>query len=154
MIEPCQHVRTEKRRRTLSNGVITVALQCLDCGSCLRSLPKAGEDVAAMLEFDPAIKTAYDQQWLAAAQVATEESSAEFWNRYQAYLLGPHWRQLRLIVLQRDPVCQVCFEERSVQAHHLSYESFRRYGFSFSTECVGVCYDCHFEVLHPGGPDA
>lgn len=154
MIEPCQHARTDKRKRTLSNGVVTVALQCLDCGKMVRSLPKSGENMTILPEFDFVLQQRERIEREIAWAKQSAENSDEFWRNYNAYLGCGHWQKLRRLILNRDPFCQVCFVKQSVQAHHLSYDSFKRYGFSFVTECVGVCYDCHFKILHPEKTDA
>lgn len=148
MFEKCEHSATDKRRRTLSNGVITVVLQCLDCGSAVRSLPKFGETVETLPEYDPIIKEAKFNAWQEQFQQQREAQSDEFWTSYNAYLNSQHWRNIRRLVLSRDPMCQVCFTKTSEQAHHLTYESFKRHGISFSVECVGVCAACHEFTLH------
>lgn len=146
----CQHPRQEKRRRTLVNGVTTVVMQCLDCGSQVRSLPKAGEIISKLPEFDHAIKETQRSLMTEEWEKKRAEESARFWENYEAYLNSWHWKRVRQIVLERDPMCQVCFSLPSQQAHHLTYESFKRYGISFAVECVGVCVECHENKLHGG----
>jgi hypothetical protein len=145
--EGCSHQRTEARKRTKSNGIVVVTMQCLDCGRSLGEKAKGQFNLDKLPAYDPDL---YDRLW-EAAQPAREkemaEASAEWWKRYNDYLQSEHWRKVRQKVLDRDYLCQVCFSARAVQAHHLSYESFKRWNVSFPIECVGVCVACH-EKLH------
>lgn len=146
MSTPCTHARSEKRKRTLTTGIETVVLQCLDCGSAFRSLPKKGEDFSKLTEYDPTMKEAHWSGLTEKWKLEHEEKQSAFWTDYSGYLNSDHWHRIRQRVLHRDPVCQVCFIAPAVQAHHLSYESYKRFGMSFSVECVGVCVDCHTKI--------
>jgi hypothetical protein len=130
-------------------------MQCDRCGQGLQERPKAGVDLAALPEFDNAKFIAWQQRDAEARNrerlTGARERDDGWWERYNAYLLTDHWRQVRRIVLQRDSVCQACFTAASEECHHVSYKGFNRWGISFPVECAGVCQPCH-ERLH--GEDA
>jgi hypothetical protein len=147
MNSDCSHVTTEVRRRVKSNGAVVVCRQCVDCGTSLGELPKHQFVVESLPEYDYTLnerwRTEYNQRFRDIADVEQAKRTEEWWTAYNAYLQTPHWRKIRKIVLQRDPTCTACLEYPSEQAHHLSYESYNKHGFSFAHECVGVCVDCH-----------
>jgi 5-methylcytosine-specific restriction endonuclease McrA len=70
------------------------------------------------------------------------------WLTFAAYLNSEHWHDVSRIVRQRDQTCQSCFQFPSEEAHHLSYDTFNKSGFSFPQECVGVCRECHSNRVH------
>ena len=88
----------------------------------------------------------WEEKWAIHEQEQAQKTN-EWWQRYNAYLKSEHWKTVRAFVLKRDRVCQKCFKTWCEQAHHLSYETFNKYGFSFPAECVGICADCH-ETIH------
>lgn len=143
----CRHLNTEPRRRTKSNGIVVVSIQCLDCGMSRGERSKQSFDVSKLKDFDDSIP----ERFLALQKLELEshlrEEHDRWWASYHDYLLSEHWRNVRRIVLARDPICCVCFSSSSAQAHHLTYESFNKHGISFPVECVGVCDICH-DRLH------
>jgi 5-methylcytosine-specific restriction endonuclease McrA len=69
--------------------------------------------------------------------------TGDWWERYKEYLESDHWKKVRFTVLRRDAICQKCFASPATEAHHLTYETFNRRGFSYPAECVGLCHSCH-----------
>ncbi len=149
MIDPvqCQHLQSEPRRRTKSNGIVVVTVQCLTCGRSLGEKSKAGFTITNLPPYDEQLLGRNYSALRPLVQAQHEAASAEWWTRYNEYLTSDHWRRVRRIVLERDRDCQVCFHALAEQAHHLTYDSFKKWGYSFSVECVGICRSCH-ESLH------
>lgn len=79
------------------------------------------------------------------------ESAKVFWGSYKEYLQSPEWQNVSRIVIHRDVTCQRCFKARATQAHHLSYATYKKCGFTFPAECVGICQPCHDQIpnSHP-----
>lgn len=153
-MESCVHPFWEHRKRKKSHGVIVVAKQCLDCGSQLGEVKKDAFDLTTLKDWDAELvqrrENARKEENLRIMAERGQQNS-EWWKSYETYLLSPHWKATRRIVLARDPMCQICFLKPSEQAHHLTYDSFTKWGYSFSIECVGLCAVCH-DLLH--GRDA
>jgi hypothetical protein len=150
----CPHTKTEVRRKTISGGAIYASVQCLTCGKNVRFVPKNTVKFCCIPLFDEALEEWGKQQvdeFFKKRQQRYEFNRqnhvGEFWEKYNAYLQSYHWSEIRRQVLERDNWCQACFEQAATQAHHLSYDSFKRYGISFAIECVGVCKACH-NLLH------
>lgn len=150
----CTHTNTEARKQTKINGVVVVVLQCLDCGSRLKELPKAAHNLVQLKEFDDAFRKQKSDEYFDAQQAklkAEKETMDDFWwQRYNEYLQSEHWQFIRRRVLDRDSVCQICFRNPCSQAHHVSYDSFNKIGYSFTVECVGLCSLCH-DTIHDCG---
>lgn len=152
---PCPHTHSHPTRHTKSNGANVVRLQCDRCGAGLGEKPKN------QFPFDqlPVFDTVKFEQWQQREQAARRqecllesvERDADWWQRYREYLQSPHWRHLRLLVLERDGICTVCYEAPPAQAHHVSYQSFDLHGLSFPNECAAICADCH-NRLHEKDP--
>lgn len=149
-MQTCKHERCEPRLRTKSNGAVVVANQCLECGSSLGELKKSEHNVSLLKPFDNSIRENWNFEENLEFQKRQEEfatehknKTSEWWTAYKIYLKSEHWRKTRMRVLTRDSVCQMCYSEPATQAHHLTYDSFSKLGFSFSVECVGVCDSCH-----------
>lgn len=148
----CKHEKTAERRRAKSNGVVVIAVQCLDCGSSLREVPKEGRILAKLEWFDPSIGETLQlqkqkeleerqRQW----QVDYRNRTGNWWDAYNLYLTSGQWKQVRRVVLDRDRICQKCFSNPAREAHHLTYATFKKRGFSYAAECVGLCKRCHDE---------
>lgn len=104
-------------------------------------------------EFDESIKTRYfeaiQKEWQAKNSTAIFErltKTGDWWEKYNAYLNSNHWRMVSKLVRERDRVCQKCFLAAAAQAHHLSYTTYDKHGFSFPAECVGICASCHDSI--------
>lgn len=151
----CEHEVVIPTRRILSDGSIIVFQQCQRCGNG-RSVKKSEHKINELPEYDPGVR----ERYFAACREESERESAqktferltktgEWWNNYTAYLKSLSWQTTRRVVIDRDRVCQRCFVNACTQAHHLTYETYNKHGFTFPQECVGLCYECH-ESLHPG----
>lgn len=111
-------------------------------------------NVETLPEYDETISEKYyarmaqqrEEQRLAFEKERTEKKS-EWWVRYNNYLESEHWDRIRAIVLERDFWCLCCFKNQSVQAHHLDYGNYNRYGVTFPVDCIGVCESCH-DFIH------
>ena len=147
MVDYCLHPETRETRRVLTNGVVVLAIQCQTCGKHVRSASKNGRDMSALPEFDVQILKVKREERMEAGKAQRDEISRQWWADYNAYLETEAWRRVRRAVLARDRICQICFSSTAVQAHHVSYESYKRFGITFPIECAGVCLACH-EKLH------
>ncbi len=153
----CEHANRVATKRILTNGILTVSLQCQQCGSGqARSMSEY--NVNALPDFDESIKPRYEQElkreWeQSRAKFLHEQAthSGDWWDKYKSYLESSEWKLVRNWVLKRDEICQCCFSQSANQAHHLSYETYNKHGFTFPAECVGVCEDCH-NRMHEGEP--
>lgn len=148
----CIHETKAERRRKLSNDVEVIVEQCLICGRRLRDVSKNGRILAKLDWFDPSIAERFDarrqeeyeqrqEQWRRDNQART----GPWWESYKEYLNSDHWRIVRGLVLERDPLCQKCFMAPATEAHHLTYNTFTKRGFTYIAECVGLCHECHQE---------
>lgn len=140
--------------RQQRNGVTVVAKQCSVCGRALGNVKKDQHDLTKLLPFDESKAKAWGEKWDAwrkEQQRLFELKQNEWFIGYNKYLNSLHWQKLRQVVLTRDPICQRCFVSRSQQAHHISYEGYKKFGFSFAVECAGLCTPCH-DLIH--GRDA
>jgi len=102
----CKHERRIATRRVLSNGAVTISLQCQRCGSGL----------AAKKFFDDSLPDKYREELMSAWKdrerlllSEQENRSSEWWTKYNLYLCSDHWRAVRKLVLLRDQLCQRCF---------------------------------------------
>lgn len=149
----CEHKNLRATKRTISSGISIVFLQCQECGSG-RAGKKSEYKLDSLPDYDESIKNRYWEKTNAEYKAKAEALEAEhlirsgaWWDNYSQYLSSANWKMVRRAVLQRDVVCQRCFVNASTQAHHLSYATYDRFGFSFPAECVGVCKECH-ERIH------
>lgn len=157
---PCLHENSIATRRKQTNGVIIAFLQCQVCGGG-RSIKKDGVNMDTLPEYDPAISERYRMELMQKWEREARESQGdwelkklqqreEWFEEYNIYLQSDHWRRVRRLVLNRDPLCQRCLVNPSQQAHHISYKTYTALGFSFAHECVGVCCECH-DLIAPEG---
>jgi len=141
------HPRTEVRYKVASNGQISFAAQCVDCGG------KAGP----LLKQDdwPARRIPWDAEWPRATREAYETRTAELreieardrYRDYTNYLQSDAWRQIRRRVLERDKyLCQACLQARATEVHHVTYDNLFK---EFAFELKSVCRACH-ERIHEG----
>lgn len=140
--------------RKQKNGITVVVRQCVVCGRSIGNVKKDQFDLSKLPEFDQSKVVAWSRKWDAwrnEERRLFDLKQNEWFVAYNQYLNSDHWRKLRQIVLARDPVCQHCFINRSQQVHHVSYEGYKKFGFSFATECAGLCASCH-DLIH--GRDA
>lgn len=150
----CDH--TAVRQRTLSNGVLIYALQCLDCGRQIRAVSKNAPEVLEMpsrMPFDEHLKERWRQRQQehydtqrASREQRQQDHDTEWWQRYNAYLLTPAWRAKRAAVLARaNGTCEGCAQRLATQVHHTTYA---HVGNELLFELVAVCDTCH-HILHP-----
>jgi hypothetical protein len=151
----CEHEITKATRRKISNGTIIVSMQCQRCGSG-KAAKMSNYKMADLPEFDDSIRERYQQEiqvrWNRERDQRMMEQltkTGQWWSNYTTYLKSLDWQTTRRVVIDRDRVCQKCFIEAATQAHHLTYETYNKHGFTFPQECVALCYACH-ESLHPG----
>jgi hypothetical protein len=63
---------------------------------------------------------------------------------HDLYLTSSQWRMKRKLVLDRcHYVCEGCGMQSAVEAHHLTYDNWKR---EFLFELVGLCAGCHARV--------
>lgn len=155
----CSHGQERLVRYQKSNAVWCVRRQCLDCGEYTTSdLPQKNINVAGLPIFDSAIRDAHRQAKAKARQeakykllnendLARLSQEQRWWENLNRYYETEHWKELRLLVLQRDGYkCQHCFRlvtEELAHIHHTSYAGLNRVGRSFAFECVTLCTKCH-----------
>jgi len=149
----CIHETTAERRKAKRGGTEVIALQCLICGVAIREVAKDGRNLDTLDWFDPTIADEFEFRRKAEFERLHKRRTDEYltrtgpwWEAYKEYLRSDHWSMVRAIVLERDPLCQRCFRAPSEQVHHLSYDTFSKFGFSCSVECVGLCADCHSAI--------
>jgi 5-methylcytosine-specific restriction endonuclease McrA len=148
----CTHQNTPERRRKKSTGAVVIAPQCQVCGKAMPEVSKDGRILAKLEWFDESIAERWEAQqkkeWEDRQKQWAENyrnHTGEWWDRYKEYLQSDQWKQVRRAVLERDLLCQKCFISPATQAHHLTYETFTKRGFSYPAECVGLCPRCHDE---------
>lgn len=149
----CNCKTWEHAFRHQRNGTMVVK-QCLTCGRNLGNVKKDQFDISKLPQFDEGRYKEWSREWnewRAEQQEKFKTKESEWFVEYTKYLGSEHWRKLRQLVLRRDPICQRCFENPSQQAHHVSYEGYKKLGFSFAVECAGMCTPCH-DLIH--GRDA
>lgn len=153
-MEPCNHENSIPTVRTIANGSVIVFLQCQVCGGG-RSVKKADYDLSKLVPYDQSIVDRYSErcrQFYENRRKEWEEAEtirdAAWWAKYNEYLQSGAWSVVRNAVLRRDRMCQRCFRLAATQAHHLSYKTYNKHGFTFPHECVGVCGFCH-DKIHP-----
>lgn len=154
----CDHISTAVRIRTRSNQAQVYVLQCLVCGSELRSVSKQSPEVLNLAErvpFDEDLGPRWDnevrqrqiQHYTELRRAEQEERDhAKIQRRafYESYLRTPEWRAVRQRVLTRSRgMCEGCGERKAAQVHHLTYEHL---GNEFLFELVAVCMECHGRI--------
>lgn len=163
MPEQCEHENTRLTLYTLSNGTTAIYRQCDECGEKTgtaisratipnwQSLPpfdveKQDRRRAEVKEFYAAKRSEWEAQ-VKERKVYFAASHEERKQEYNAYLRTPEWQQVRRRALVRDNfTCQNCFckvTHSSAQVHHLTYDSLRRTGITFTFEVVSLCSACH-----------
>jgi len=152
----CTHQNTAERRRQKKDRTLVIAVQCLTCGKSLGEVSKTGRILAKLEWFDESLETRWAAQQQKEWELYHEQRRKEWaenyrnrtgdwWERYKEYLESDQWKQVRRAVMERDLLCQKCFLSPATQAHHLTYETFTKRGFSYPAECVGLCPRCHDE---------
>ena len=145
----CEHNSQETRMRTLSNGRLQPAIQCLVCGSQVRAVKNGTPTVGP---WDETLQGRYcDLRNAEYERVRRQrqDQSDQWWEKYDAYLLTETWRSKRARVLARDNyLCQACGTKVATQVHHLTY---KRVFDEPLFDLVSVCENCHWK-LHRDHP--
>lgn len=155
-MEECQHEEQALRHRTYANGITHVVLQCLDCGSQVRCIPKkevTQEQRDTMTAWDESIREAHRQRVDAYWQKVRDQRQHEFEARrqatkddYAAYLQTPTWRKQRNKRLAMDGGrCQAQLDGctgHATEVHHLDYKLRPEPIFNL----VSVCRTCHHQI--------
>lgn len=70
---------------------------------------------------------------------------------YAEYLSSGLWKTIRYAILQINPTCQLCENDKAVQVHHLDYDRSTLEGKN-SAGLLSTCRDCHERVeFHKDG---
>jgi hypothetical protein len=146
----CDHPVVEWRWRTMSNGVIHLVLQCLDCGRQQRSVTKAAatterDEADTNPPFDDALTTRYYDARHERRERNADERRADWWRSYNAYLASDAWRERRAAVFDRDGgVCQARLTgctTTALHVHHLTYDHLGAEPLFDLTSCCRACHD-------------
>lgn len=143
----CPHPETAVRRRTLSNGVTHIVLQCTVCGRQLRAIGKGDPLRAEGVTGDP-FDEDLSERWWSTRQLAREAVYREEQQRrraaYAEYLQSEGWRRKRAKRLAKDGhECQAGLDGcliRATEVHHLTYD---HYGDEPLFDLVSLCAPCH-----------
>ena len=148
----CDHAQTQPRKKVPSNGVITVRMQCMECGVHVSTLKKASfptTELEAMALWDDTIaKQRWENRSRLYDQLRQKEEERAYgeWKRaYEAYLRTPEWARRRdLVILRAQGNCEGCRSMPPVDVHHVTYA---HAGEEFLFELVALCRQCH-QRLH------
>ena len=142
----------------MSNQAEAIYCQCEDCGETVGPAISKSKfpDWTKLPPFDVEKRNQRDKLRAdAVAQKMAEfkEKQGEFWNKYAQYLKTPEWQQVRRRAILRDNfTCQNCFAkvtDYNAHAHHLTYDSYKSQGVTYTFEVVTLCPKCHNE-FHAG----
>jgi RNase P subunit RPR2 len=147
-ITKCSHPSHTARKKTASNGVISVWKQCDKCGDKLASIPKktlTADQVEALVEWDETIAQGFykGRQELHQKMMDDERARAKAeWQRlYEEYLKSAEWQERRqLVLLRAQGICEGCRKAPATSVHHLHY---RDAGEEFLWQLVAICDVCH-----------
>lgn len=148
----CGSSAKELRQKRTATGGRLVAYQCTACGRSTSSWLKQSSiaNVERLPAWDVELE---DRRYEAFRQnLASERAakSAEWWDRYTAYLRTPAWQSRRAAVMARARgYCEGCGKAQATQVHHLTYAHVTE---EFLWELVAVCEPCHDKVhgIEPG----
>jgi 5-methylcytosine-specific restriction endonuclease McrA len=144
----CPHPASTPRYKIASNGRRMYLRQCLTCGRTAeggftRATP---ELVATATLFDDSIRQQWNKSREEEWRQTRETERRAWWERYDAHLRSPRWRELAAKVRSRARgVCEGCAERPGDHVHHLTYD---RLGAEMLFDLVLVCRRCH-EAIHP-----
>ena len=145
---PCSHPATEVRMRTDSIGRPSFRLQCLTCGVGIGAyLVKSSWPAAA----PPWNETLSEEHWKARqerhrarAEADAERDRAAWYEEHADYMKTSEWARLRRAVHEREGgICQGCRNAQGTQAHHLTYERWRK---ELIIDLAWLCRDCHVRI--------
>lgn len=150
LIRGCDHQEKEVRKRQVRGGTFQWAYQCLQCGRRVSdAIPKAvALSKCVPKPWDGDLEARWNQL-VSDAQIRIRESDWKarndyWWERYDAYMASPEWRERRSKVFERcRGFCEGCGKAQATHVHHLTYEHF---GEEFLWELKAVCLGCHERV--------
>lgn len=152
-IEDCCRQPYERYVNDFHNGLPKfIRIQCDNCGGCLemtKPLKRSEYEEKTRGEFS---KERF-KNWKLEKQIEKnniyeftkylKDSKSSFY-QYNIYLLSEHWRNLRIIALERDKyICQFCKLEPATEVHHLTYKNL---GNESLDELISYCRVCHGKV--------
>lgn len=158
----CKHPRQRLTKKKFSNGSLHYVRQCENCWAKVGNWLSKGEaakeiryeDEVPIFDEKAADRVHEESQAAVRAEVETDRAlqSAEWWDRYTAYLETDAWRARAALVRERSRgLCEGCRRAPCVQVHHLSYKNV---GEEFLWELVAVCNACHERAHHKVKNDA
>lgn len=138
----------QPRKRTLSNGVIQIVVQCRRCGRQVDHVRKHETALREQAErnppFDPEISERLLAQERAESETRREREQTAWWGRYSAYMASDTWWSKRCERLELDAYqCQARLANctrHAEQVHHLTYVHL---GNEPLFELISVCTACH-----------
>ena len=149
----CRCASTKLRRRTIANGSLTFAEQCLRCGNAVGNCIKRDTINAPdeLEEWDDSLSKDWDQRRdtirrdARRVQATAQEQGQREWRElYDRYRASSEWKAKRNKVIAREAgQCQGCLDNRISQVHHVTYD---RVGCELLIDLVGLCADCHTRV--------
>lgn len=149
----CAHEEQATVARTYGNGASAAWLQCVACGGGIRAVktsiplaelpPWSGE---LQERFRSAAREEIERRQNAVA-MEREARGADWWARYDAYLLTPRWQELRRRVLARSRgLCEAFMDgcnRTATEVHHLTYD---HVGDEPIFDLAAVCHRCHDRI--------
>ena len=141
----------------IASGDRRYGLRCETCGRINGSRPISAQlfssqereaaDAQNLEQSQEAIRQSTETLWheqQARRDQQNEAKEAEWWSRYEEYMLLGEWLAKREAVIRRDGyICQACLRARASQAHHLTYDHlFDEPLF----DLVAVCLGCHEHI--------
>ena len=152
-IEDCCRRPSERYVIDFHNGLPKfIRIQCDNCGGCLEMTKPLKHS-----EYEEKTRGEFSKErfknWKLEKQIEKnniyeftkylKDSKSSFY-QYNIYLRSEHWRNLRLIALERDKyICQSCKQEKATEVHHLTYNNL---GNEFLDELISYCRVCHEKV--------
>jgi 5-methylcytosine-specific restriction endonuclease McrA len=61
--------------------------------------------------------------------------------KYAVYLRSDHWRELRALKLEENPVCERCGAKQDLEVHHRIYR--KTWYNTRLSDLQTLCHDCH-----------
>jgi hypothetical protein len=144
----CEHPETEPRRRTLSNGIVQLVVQCLRCGRQIKAIRKHEHDLQYAANCNPAFDHTIEErvkaEWQAEFDAWRARREAAWWGRYTAYMASDAWWDRRCRRIELDGYqCRAKLSgctHHAEQVHHLTYAHL---GNEPLFDLISVCTSCH-----------
>jgi 5-methylcytosine-specific restriction endonuclease McrA len=120
-----------KTRQNCPGDLLAEGFGEVDCKGCLNSI----ESRKKREEWEIAFRQ---------RAIEKQQQDAQWWERYDNYLLSNGWRKRRALVMGRaNNLCEGCGTRRATQVHHLTYTHVFN---EFLWELVALCDECHSRV--------